>query len=156
MAYGVWMRAAIQAERVKQNRNKEKLSREQFQPKAHVTGANSPEPHQNQHGLEGQNGPVVNKEGIAVGNSEEPRGTSQKPGIDKEQLMLNLAEPENQQKECQSKDIGFNEEQRMTARNDGQLRSKCIKAGNENGREDKIPSWNEKGRETTVAKRADE
>ncbi|KAK9181193.1 hypothetical protein WN944_024330 [Citrus x changshan-huyou] len=43
--------------------------------------------------------------------------------------MLNLAEPENQQKECQSKDIGFNEEQRMTARNDGQLRSEEVANG---------------------------
>lgn len=112
------MRTITQAERVRQNRSREKGNREQVQSRANVQPTTSTKPTHSHQNLGEQNGSQPNDSGPELDEEVEPVGISSGLRADKKQLMLATTELEDKQVEGQCKCDVINEELNRLTRND--------------------------------------
>lgn len=131
LPYGGWMGAITQAERVRQNRSREKRNREQVQSRANIQPKTSTKPTHSQQNLGEQNGSQPNNSGPELDEEVKPVGISSELGADKKQLMLAATELEDKQVEGQCKGDVINEELNTLTKNDSCSRKQNLRAGNE-------------------------
>lgn len=133
------MRAVTQADRVKQNRSREKVNREQFHSKANASATTSPRSDKIQNNPIGRHGSNLNKSGQEIEYGAKPMDISDKLKNDKKHLMLTTLEMKNQQVESQSMGCDIDEVQDRVASNDSHSRYECTKSGKKVWRENESP-----------------
>ncbi|KAK9175028.1 hypothetical protein WN944_027032 [Citrus x changshan-huyou] len=135
LPYGAWMRAISQAERVKQNRMKEKSDREQAQANKSFIAVSNPKSQKNP--------PIsINNQGLNQGQRENEHGNdgklkckNQGQVADKEPSMIDPELIENVQIETQSRRKEISKMLVEVTDNDNYFRNKKMQAVNENWRE---------------------
>lgn len=125
------MRAVTQAERIKQNRTRERANREHFQSKTNAAVVNTLETNQVQPNPTANSESHLNNTGVELESNTGQMNTNQKKGAEKVQLMLTDTELDIEQVKSQSRDI----RKEQVDENDTQYRNKSMKAGNESWRE---------------------
>ncbi|KAL9445503.1 hypothetical protein AB3S75_018492 [Citrus x aurantiifolia] len=135
LPYGGWMRAVTQADRIKQNRSREKGNREQSNLKANVQATTSP----SSNNPIDRDGSKLNKSDQEIKDGPEPEDTRNMLKYDKAHLMLTSSETKNQQVGSQGMGCDIDEVQNRVASNDNHYSYESTKVGEKILKENENP-----------------